>query len=226
MAARPGQSLRGFAQRRRRQVGLLVGLAVAWLSAPFWLPPAWLWLLGRSLTVPLWGWVVCLLPVLACVRQGQRWLQQARVAENGADQAEEVADRLVPLQRQGWQASYGVREAYAGLTDILLISPSGHAYAIDVKPHRGRIGSTGRQIYRISSRARSPFERDFVSLARRQAVALKKRRKLPSVTPILTFTNGLIDIDRNPIAGVHVVAADTLLEYLQELDLRMAEPLN
>ncbi|MBF2077093.1 MAG: NERD domain-containing protein [Synechococcales cyanobacterium T60_A2020_003] len=218
MVARPGQSLRAFAQRRRRQAGLLLGLAVLCLSAPLWLPLVWDWLLGRSLTIAWWGWLICILPALVCGQQIRLWWRQASAAEQGAEQAESVADRLIPLQYLGWQANYGIREPYAGTTDILLTSPAGFAYAIDVKTHRGRVGSNGRQIYRVTSRGRSPFERDFVTLARRQATTLKKRRKLPTVTPIVTFTNSIVDVNPNPVAGVHIVAVDALYEYLQQLE--------
>jgi hypothetical protein len=219
MIARPGQSLRLMAQRRRRQAGLMFALTGAWLSTPFWLPWLWEGAMGRALDVPLWGWLVCLLPAAACFQQARLWWQQAQRAEEGANQAETVADRLIPLQNLGWQASYGVREPYSvGTTDILLVSPAGHGYAIDVKAHRVRVGSNGRQIYRVSPRSRSPFERDFVSLARRQAVNLKKRRRLISVTPVLTFTNGIVDVGQNPVAGVYVVAAKNLLDYLQQLE--------
>lgn len=215
MPSRAGQPIRALAQRRRTQAGVWVALAIACVAVPLGLPWAWEQWMQESLTVPLWGWAIAVVSGLLCFREAQARWKLANYADQGAAAEEAIADLLIPLQYENWQIDYNVRDRSVGDIDVVLLSPDGQTYTIDVKSHSGKVGTNGKQLYRLYNRSKYPFEKDFLAQAKRQAIAVKKRRKLSWVTPIVVFTNAIVEVGHQPIAGVRVIPAADLLAYLR-----------
>jgi hypothetical protein len=157
----------------------------------------------------------------------QNWLQwqsaqrstQATVA--GPIRGETpLVQSLAPLRQQGWTLEYDVPHKAIGPIGLLATSPRGHLFTVEVKPHRGKVStsSDGRSLVRIYDRSPRPFEQDFIAQAKQQAQILQKERKAPKATPLILFSEALLDLSQNPVQGVHVVSAPKLRSTLLALD--------
>lgn len=215
---RAGQNVRVMARQRRTKAALGFAIAVLWVLLPWVLP----WLLRVALptvvfALPGWIYFGCLVPASFSYLQAQRLWSKANRADQGAAGEEAIALVLAPLQREGWQIEYGVRDRSVGDVDVFLVSPQGRAYTIDVKSHRGEVRSDGKQLYRQYGRSQYPFEKDFLNQATRQAMAMKKLKSLTWVTPIVAFSQAKVGIKENPVAGVYILSKQNLLEGLRSL---------
>ncbi|HEY9748808.1 MAG TPA: nuclease-related domain-containing protein [Allocoleopsis sp.] len=215
---RAGQNVRVMARQRRTKAVLRFAIAVLWVLLPWLLP----WLLHIVLptlvfALPSWVYLACLVPASLSYLQAQHLWNKANRADQGAAGEEAIAAVLTPLQSEGWQIEYGVRDRSVGDVDVFLLSPQGRAYTIDVKSHRGEVRSDGKQLYRQYGRSQYPFEKDFLNQATRQAVAMKKLKGLTFVTAIVAFSQAKVGIKENPVAGVYVVGKSDLVKYLRTL---------
>jgi Nuclease-related domain len=214
---RVGQNIRAMAlQRRLKAVSLFIAAGLA-LGFPFLLRLLLQLVLTTPLTLPVWFYLVGLVVAIPAVMQGQYFWKRANQADQGAAGEEAIAAVLTPLQRQGWQIEYGVRDRSVGDIDVFLVSPQGNAYTIDVKSHRGRVVSDGKQLYRQYGSRRHGFEKDFLSQAKRQATAIKRLRQLDDVTAMIAFSDAQVEV-RGAIADVYVVSKQELLNRLRSLD--------
>ncbi|XGV94869.1 MAG: hypothetical protein ACAF41_19270 [Leptolyngbya sp. BL-A-14] len=68
--------------------------------------------------------------------------------------------------------------------------------------------------------AKYPFEKDFLSQAKQQAIAMKEQKGLRFVTPIVVFAAAKVEISVNSIAHVYVLGKETLLSQLRSLDAK------
>lgn len=128
--------------------------------------------------------------------------------------ATSVLPALQPLKGQGWQFQSSVT---AGDNQTLARSPSGRAFCIVIKAERGRIGSEGRQVFRLVDQSRNPFPSDFITQTRQRSSRVQQAMRLKHVTPVLAFSDAIVAIDSNPVAGVYVVQAQDLRRLLLEL---------
>jgi hypothetical protein len=216
---RAGQNVRSLAFRRRLKAFKNLGGAVLLLVVPLILP------IARSLSpilinvaLPAWSYLICIALAILLVFQANHFWKRAKHADQGALAEEQIADLLISLGNQGWQVEFGIQHRRVGDIDVFLLSPTGKAFSIDVKSHRGIVRASNQQLYRKRKTSEEPFEKDFLKQAKKQAVAIKELKGLRFVTPIVVFSNAKVDGVSNPIAGVHVLEKATLLSYLRSLD--------
>lgn len=196
---RPGQHVRVMALRRRLKAVFFFGTAGFLVLLPA---------IVQAVTLPIF--LICWVLAAAAVAQGRYVWRRANQADQGAAGEEAIAQTLMPLQQQGWQIEFGVVDRSVGDIDVFLVSPEGKAYTIDVKSHRGRVTSDGKQLYRRGK----PFEKDFLAQAKRQAATIAKLRQLPFVQPMVVFSNAQVNLDQ-PVAGVYVVGRADLIRCLR-----------
>jgi hypothetical protein len=144
--------------------------------------------------------------------------KRANHADQGAKGEEEVAQSLNPLIQEGWQIEYGTRlQGGVGDADIICISPHAHAYIIDVKSHRGEVSSDGKKLHRRMGNATYAFEKDFLAQSMKQALQVKKLKKLSFVTPIIAFSQAKVVVPPKKVRGVYVVEKSRLTSLLKGL---------
>jgi hypothetical protein len=216
---RAGQNVRSLAFRRRLKAFKNLSGAITLLIVPLMLP------IARSLspifiniTLPAWSYLICIALAILLILQANHLWKRAKHADQGALAEEQIADLLITLKQQGWHVEFGIQHRSVGDIDVFLLSPTGKAFSIDVKSHRGIVRASNQQLYRKRKDSEDPFEKDFLKQAKKQAVAIKELKGLRFVTPIVVFSNAKVDGISNPIAGVHVLEKATLLSYLRSLD--------
>ncbi|WP_353930844.1 nuclease-related domain-containing protein [Okeanomitos corallinicola TIOX110] len=150
---------------------------------------------------------------------GQYLMKRAGDAQNGAKAETQVAALLLPLQRQGWQVEYNLRIRKWGDADVVLYSPKGNWFVIDVKSHSGtKVYESGR-LRKCYGRNTYDFqEGDLISKVKGQASEVKSLKNARWVTGMLCFTRGDVDIPGNNAGGVYVVTANNLVNTLLQLD--------
>ena len=168
-----------------------------------------------------WGWAAWLVYQNWRHWQSAQRSTQATVARPIQGETA-LAKSLAPLQQQGWTLEYNVPHRTVGPIALLATSPKGHLFTIEVKPHRGKVsnGEDGRSLVRMYDRSPRPFEADFIAQAKQQAQTLQKERKAAKATPLILFSEALLDLSQNPVQGVHVVSAPKLRSTLLSLDRR------
>jgi len=156
---------------------------------------------------------------LGLVANGMYLWKRADHADQGAKGEEDVALEMRSLQQNNWTVEYNLRlEGGLGDADIVCISPGNTAFVIDVKSHRGEIVADGDKLSRRMGQNVYPFEKDFLKQATRQAVQVKKQKKLEFVTPIIAFSNARVSLRKNPFQKVYVVEKTQLVKLLRSLD--------
>jgi hypothetical protein len=144
--------------------------------------------------------------------------KRANHADQGAKGEEDVAQTLNPLVQQGWQIEYGTPlKGGLGDADIICISPKNHAYVIDVKSHRGKVSTNGKTLQRRMGRSTYDFEKDFLAQSMKQALQIKKAKKLSFVTPIIAFSQAKVAMPPGKVRGVYVVEKSRLPSLLKTL---------
>ncbi len=209
--------MRVMARQRRTKAVLGFAIAALWVLLPWVLPWLLQFLFPTVVSLPSWLYLGCLVPAGFSYFRAQKLWSKANRADQGAAGEEAIAAVLTPLQSEGWQIEYGVRDRSVGDVDVFLLSPQGRAYTIDVKSHRGEVRSDGKQLYRQYGRSQYPFEKDFLQQATRQAVAMKKLKGLTFVTAIVAFSQAKVQVRENPVAKVYVVGKQDLLKCLRSL---------
>ena len=100
---------------------------------------------------------------------------------------------------------------------LVATSPSGKTYCIVFKGDRGRVGTDGRQVFRLYDNAPQPFPANFIEQTKQRSSRVQQRVKQvksKQVVPVLAFTEAIVNLDRNPISGVWVVAVSELRRLL------------
>jgi Nuclease-related domain len=205
-----GQNVRQLA-RQRRCAAVQVWAAASLLI----LLPLLLFAQGTLLVG--WLYVLCGGLAIGLVGQGRFLWRRANHAAQGAAAEADMATVLTALVDQAWQVEYGLRHPRVGDVDVVLRSPQGRMYTIDVKSHQGQVCCEQDQLYRQYGRSRYPFEKDFLKQAKHQAVVIRGLKQVSFVTPILVFANATVAIAPGPVAGVYVVDKVHLLPCLKAL---------
>lgn len=216
---RVGQNVRDMAARRRMQAIALFGLAVVGAIAVPLFIYAFFLALGSALPAwfPLVGVGAGFAVAVVCIQKGRYLWMRANHADQGAAGEEAVARSLAPLIHSGWAVEYGVRDRRVGDVDVVLVSPNGKVFTIDVKSHQGQVTAQGDTLYRGTGRRRKRFEKNFINQAKRQAIAIRDQRQCAFVTPLIVFSNANVAVDY-PIGTVYVTSRQEMCRLLRSLD--------
>lgn len=214
--ANAGGSIRKLAQRRRAKSTVQFLIATVLFASPLLIYSA----LG-AISVSILAHIGCWIGSFILVRKGKALLLSAQRADIGAIAEEAVAFVLQDLEKEGWTAEYNIPLKYWGDADVLLQSPSGRHFVIDVKGNRGSVFFSGAKMMLRRGQRTYPFShnKDILKAVRGQAVSLKEARGLRFVTPILCFTQAALsaDIKNKKVENVQVSTLDSLTYLLRSL---------
>ena len=217
---RAGKAVRKLALRRRTQAIMQFSVAGSLIVVPAAIPfivRSWFPDTLSEFSLPIWLYIVCCLLAAFVVTRGQHLWKRANQADQGARAEEEIETLLSPLKQQGWKIEYGIRDRQVGDVDVFLLSPRDRAYTIDVKSHKGYVYCQHDQLFRKLGKSGRPFEKDFLSQAKKQAVVMRRRKHLQFVTPMIVFANATVGIRKKSVAGVYVVEGTHLIACLRSL---------
>ncbi|MBW4653302.1 MAG: NERD domain-containing protein [Kaiparowitsia implicata GSE-PSE-MK54-09C] len=156
--------------------------------------------------------------VLGSSANGIYWWTRANQAAQGAKGEEDTAQTLESLEQRGWTFDYGMALGNRlGDADIVCTSPTGKAYVVDVKSHRGIVATDGKLLYRRIGDSKQAFEKDFLAAAMKQALQVKQQKQLSFVTPIVAFSDAKVEVTSQKLRGVYVVEKANLANLLQSL---------
>lgn len=210
----PGEYIRKLGKQRQQSAILRYALAVSVIIGTVFL--------FSIFSHSSWGIILLLGGLTASYylyRNGQYLMKRAGDAQHGAKAETQVAALLLPLQRRGWLVEYNLRIRKWGDADVVLHSPKGNWFVIDVKSHGGtKVYESGR-LRKCYGRNTYDFqEGDLISKVKGQASEVKNLRNARWVTGMLCFTRGDVDIPGNNAGGVYVVTANDLVNTLLQLD--------
>ncbi|MGB7381400.1 MAG: nuclease-related domain-containing protein, partial [Rivularia sp. (in: cyanobacteria)] len=152
-------------------------------------------------------------------RSGKYFDKRALDAQRGAKAETDVADILDVLELKKWQIEYNLRIKKWGDADVVLYSPKGNWYVVDVKSHGGtKIHENGRLRRRYGKKIHDFREGDLIHKVKGQAKEVRKLKSINWVTAILCFTRGGVNIPGSEINGAYVVDVRDLVDILLRLD--------
>ncbi|MGF1673356.1 MAG: NERD domain-containing protein [Rivularia sp. (in: cyanobacteria)] len=152
-------------------------------------------------------------------RSGKYFQKRAGDAQRGAEAETKVANLLHILESQKWQIEYNLRIKKWGDADVVLHSPKGNWYVIDVKSHGGtKIYESGRLRKRYGKNIYDFKEGDLIDKVKGQARQVKRLKNASWVTAMLCFTRGGVDISESEVNGVYVVSSGKLVDTLLQLE--------
>ncbi len=152
-------------------------------------------------------------------RSGKHFQKRAGDAQRGAKAETEVADLLHILSRKDWGIEYNLKIKRWGDADVVLHSPKGNWYLIDVKSHGGtKISENGRLRRRYGRNIYDFREGNLINKVKGQAKEVRRLKGASWVTAMLCFTRGGVDIYGSEISGVYVVHVRDLVNTLLRLD--------
>jgi Nuclease-related domain len=205
MSRKAGAHIRGLALNRRFKATLFFILAAGCA-----LGPSFLALQKIPISAPFY-----LLGLAAggfFVYRGKESCGLAARADQGARGEEEIGNILKQLP-SGWRTEYNRLVSGVGDVDVIVYSPTGKVWTVDVKSHNGHIYASQGQLKRKLRKNSVPLEKDFVTAAKKQAVLVKSADRLKWVTPVICFSSATVQI-KQPVNGVHVVQKSELLNFL------------
>jgi Nuclease-related domain len=229
ISRKAGQNIRELALKRRLKAITSFGTAGLVLFIPLfanWALTAFLKPMSSlnpsqsqsSSSFPVTFYLLFLLMAVGLVINGIFWWERAERADRGAKGEEETAQEIVQLEREGWQIEYGMCLGNRlGDADIICISPQNKYYLIDVKSHKGEVITDGKQLYRQIGKSTCPFEKDFLHIAMKQALQVKKQKGLSFVTPIVAFSDARVLVTDGKLQKVYVVEKSRLVALLRSL---------
>lgn len=229
LSRRAGQNIRELALKRRIKAITHFASAGFVICLPFFLANTFKTFLKQlSVLNPAQAASFNLLPILyllflvvagGFITSGVFLWRRANHADQGAKGEEETAQELFQLEQEGWKIEYGMRLGRRlGDADIVCISPQKKAYVIDVKSHRGKVTTDGKQLYRCMGKTTYSFEKNFLNQAMQQAIQVKQQKKLDFVTPIVAFSNAQVSVPSGKLQKVYVVEKSKLLPLLKSLN--------
>ncbi|WP_413167224.1 nuclease-related domain-containing protein [Capilliphycus salinus ALCB114379] len=152
-------------------------------------------------------------------KKGEYWMRRSEQALKGAEAEQEVAVILRLLNIKNWQIEYNLPLKRGGDADVVLCSPRGNWYVIDVKSHRGRILRENNRLKRAKGNKVYDFsEGDLLSKVRGQASEVARLKQVKWVVPLLCFTRAKVVFSKNNINGVYVVEKTDLIRMLEKLE--------
>ncbi len=127
---------------------------------------------------------------------------------------------LSDLQQQGWKITYSLPIPKLGEVDVFLQSPNNNYFIVNVQSYRGEVFFDEGILKRRDWREVSNFEKDLLGHIMDQVLAVKKLKRLRSVTPLLCFTEATLSIEtvNNKARDVYVVKKESLVRKLVRLD--------
>jgi Holliday junction resolvase-like predicted endonuclease len=207
LMGRAGKSIRAMAWDYKKQGACSWALAAGFLGVTVGLSL----LLKFSLAVPLY-WVGLGVGLVFFFR-GSMLFRQAARADQGAKGEEEVA-KILRQFPSGWKTEFNRRVYGVGDVDVIVRSPRGKTWTVDVKSHQGKIVEKEGKLYKVIGRNTYPFQKDFIAAAKRQAllVLVRSMDHLRYVTPVICFSSAKVEIE-NSIEGVYVISRYELLDF-------------
>lgn len=152
-------------------------------------------------------------------RSGKYFQKRALDAQRGAKAETDVANLLDVLEPRKWQIEYNLRIKRWGDADVVLYSPKGNWYVVDVKSHGGtKISENGRLRRRYGKKIVDFKEGNLIKKVKGQAREVRLLKGASWVTAMLCFTRGGVDISDNEVSGVYVVDVSDLVDTLLRLD--------
>lgn len=210
----PGENIRKLGRERHQSALLRYALAVAVLIST-----VILFVTNNTFSLGLLLSLGGLASSYYLYRSGRHLTKRAEDAQRGAKAEKDVAALLRPLQRQGWHIEYNLRIKRWGDADLVLHSPKGNWYVIDVKSHGGTKVYEGSRLRKRYGRNTYDFEEgDLIGKVKGQAKEVKSLKGARWVTAMLCFTKGDVDISSNEITGVYIVNTTNLLSILSQLE--------
>jgi hypothetical protein len=210
----PGEQIRKLVKQRRQSAMLSYVFAVVVLIGTV--------LLFSIFATSVAGMLLSLAALLGSYylyRNGQYLMKRAGDAQRGAMAETEVARLLHSLEYRGWQVEYNLRIRKWGDADVVLHSPQGNWYVVDVKSHSGtKVYESGRLRKRYSRNIFDFNEGDLIGKVKGQAAEVKHLKSARWVTALLCFTKGNLDIPSNKVGGVYIISATDLVDTLLHLD--------
>jgi hypothetical protein len=180
-------------------------LAASFLGATVGLPV----LLNFSLAVPLY--LVGLVAGLVLFLRGRKLFRQAARADQGAKGEEEIA-KLLRQFPSGWKTEFNRRVHGIGDVDVIVRSPRGKTWTVDVKSHQGKIVEKDGKLFKVLGRKTYPFQKDFIAAAKRQAALVRNMDNLRYVTPVICFSSAKVEIEHS-VQGVYVISRSELFDF-------------
>jgi hypothetical protein len=80
------------------------------------------------------------------------------------------------------------------------------------------VSSDGKKLHRRMGNETYEFEKDFLAQSMRQALQVKKTKKLSFVTPIIAFSRAKVVVPPRKVRGVYVVEKSRLTSLLKGLN--------
>jgi len=205
MPRKAGADIRGLALDRKFEATRSFALAAGCV-----LGPSFLALQKIPIPTPLYLFGLAAGGFL--VYQGRELLGLAARADQGARGEEEIGKILKQLP-SGWRTEYNRPVSGVGDVDVIVHSPQGKAWVIDVKSHGGYIYASQGQLKRKLGKNSVPLEKDFLAAAKKQAVLVRDADNLKWVIPVICFSSATVQV-KQPVNGVHVVQKSELLNFL------------
>jgi Nuclease-related domain len=205
MPRKAGANIRGLALDRKFKATRSFALAAGCVLGPSFLSL-------QKVPIPVPFYLVGLAAGGLFVYQGRELLALAARADQGAKGEEEIGKILKQLP-SGWRTEYNRPVSGVGDVDVIVHSPQGKTWVVDVKSHGGYIYASKGQLKRKLGKNSVPLEKDFITAAKKQAVLVKDADNLQWVTPVICFSSATVQV-KQPVNGVHVVQKSELLEFL------------
>jgi Nuclease-related domain len=231
LSRKAGRNIRALAMKRRLKAILSFMVAVLIVAMPFGMAKL-IDVLRQPISVltshrlqtppfhfPFYFYGLFVILAWGLTFNGLYLWKRANHADQGAKGEEDIAQILDPLIQQGWHIEYGMPlKNGLGDADIICISPQSRAYVIDVKSHRGEVSTDGKKLHRRRGHTIYSFEKDFLAQSMKQALHLRKAKKLRFVTPIIAFSQAKVSVPPGKVRGVYVVQKSRLKLLLQSLN--------
>jgi Nuclease-related domain len=205
MSRKAGANIRGLALDRKFKATRFFALAAGCILGPSFLAL-------QKVPIPPPLYLVGLAAGGLFVYQGRELLGLAARADQGARGEEEIGKILQQLP-SGWRTEYNRPVFGVGDVDVIVHSPAGKSWTIDVKSHGGYIYASQGQLKRKLGKNSVPLEKDFLAAAKKQAVLVKDADRLEWVTPVICFSSATVQV-KQPVNGVYVVQKSELLNFL------------
>jgi hypothetical protein len=153
-------------------------------------------------------------------RQDARTQQSPKPTPKSTQPEVSAAQSFRDLQQQGWKITCNLPIPNLGNVDVFLQSPNKNSFIVNVQSYQGEVFFDEGVLRRRNWSQVSDFEQDLLQLCIDQALAVKKMKRLRSVTPVLCFSEATLCIEtvNNKARDVYVVKKEALVRKLLRLD--------
>ncbi|MEM7792977.1 MAG: nuclease-related domain-containing protein [Cyanobacteria bacterium P01_C01_bin.118] len=171
---------------------------------------------NNTQVLPPLVYIATTIMAIVLVANGVFLWKRANHADQSAKGEEDIADELFELTNDGWQIEYGNRLGKGGGDiDIICVSPSKKTFVIDVKSHKGTVFAKASKLYRRLGNKQYPFEKDFLAQVMKQALQVKRAKKVNFVTSILVFSAAKVAVVSGKVKHVYVFERTELVRLLK-----------